>query len=238
MHVLYFHKHFFTSSLFTDYRSYEMARRLLARGHSVTVVCGDGPKSGNELTGKPVATIRRGVVDGINIIELSFPCSNYDSFPKRGWCYLRYAWCCGKLALWLKYDLLFAASPSLSAGIPGVVMKLFRNKPFVLEVPSLVPQQSGEKRVGKNFFILKAMAILEWLSCRSADALVTLPDNAGRLSRLAARARTRTERDIDQEKLDDHFVGFLEQKVILHGHAKNRGSALIYKTPHDVETTL
>jgi len=238
MHVLYFHKHFFTSSLFTDYRSYEMARRLLARGHSVTVVCGDGLNCGNELPGKPDSTVRGGVVDGINIIELNFPCSAYDSFPKRAWCFLRYAWCCVKLALWARYDLLFAASPSLSAGIPGVVMKIFRNKPFVLAVPSLLPEQPGDKRVRKNFFIVKATDLLEWLSRRSADALVTLPDNAGRLNRLAARARTRTERDIDQEKRDDHFVGFLEQKVILHGHTKNRGAALLYKTPQDIEKTL
>lgn len=238
MHVLYFQKHFFTSSLFTDYRSYEIARRLLARGHSVTVVCGGGPRSGNELTGKPGATIHCGVVDGINIIELYFPCSNYDFFPKRALCFWRYAWCCVKLALCLRYDLLFAASPALFSGIPGVVMKLFRNKPFVLEIPVLAPEQPGKEMAKKKFFRIKAMDILDWLCRSSADALVTLPDNAGALSSLATRARTRAAWDINREKLYDHFVCFLEQKVILHGHAKKQGPALLYKTPHDVETTL
>lgn len=238
MHVLYFHKHFFTSSLFTDYRSYEMACRLLVRGHSVTVVCGDGARTGNELPEKPGTTIRRGVVDGINIIELYFPCSNYDSPLKRVLCFWRYAWCCVKLALCLRYDLLFAASPAISSGIPGVVMKLFRNKPFVLEVSVLTPEQSREKRMNKNFFRIMAMDILDWLSRRSADALVILPDNGRRLRSLSVRARTRTTGDINREKLDDHFVGFLEQKVILHGHAKKRDPTQIYKTPHDVETIL
>jgi len=40
MHVLYFHQHFSTPAGSTGTRSYEMARRLIQRGHAVTMVCG------------------------------------------------------------------------------------------------------------------------------------------------------------------------------------------------------
>ena len=40
MKVLYFHQHFSTPRGATGTRSYEMARRLLERGHQVTMVCG------------------------------------------------------------------------------------------------------------------------------------------------------------------------------------------------------
>ena len=40
MKVLYFHQHFSTPKGSVGTRSYEMARRLIARGHQVTLVCG------------------------------------------------------------------------------------------------------------------------------------------------------------------------------------------------------
>jgi glycosyltransferase involved in cell wall biosynthesis len=174
MHVLYFHQHFSTPSGSTGTRSYEMARRLIARGHTVTMVCGSGQMASTGLTGKPAAGMRRGMVDGINIIELSLPYSNYDSFLKRVWIFLRYAWCSAKLALRLNYDLLFATSTPLTAGIPGIVMKLFRKKPFVFEVRDLWPELPREMGVITNPLILKAMDILEWLSYNSADACIGL----------------------------------------------------------------
>lgn len=40
MRVIYFHQHFSTPKGMVGIRSYEMARRLIARGHQVTMVCG------------------------------------------------------------------------------------------------------------------------------------------------------------------------------------------------------
>ena len=41
MKVLYFHQHFTTPALGGATRSYEFARRLIERGHTVTMVCGE-----------------------------------------------------------------------------------------------------------------------------------------------------------------------------------------------------
>lgn len=174
MHVLYLHQHFSTPTGSTGTRSYEMAQRLLAHGHEVTMVCGSGQMASSGLTGKPVDGMRRGSVDGINVIELCLPYSNYDSFLKRAWIFWLYAWRSVKLALRLDYDLLFATSTPLTAGIPGIVMRLFRKKPFVFEVRDLWPELPREMGVIRNPLILKAMDLLEWLSYHSADACIGL----------------------------------------------------------------
>jgi glycosyltransferase involved in cell wall biosynthesis len=151
-----------------------MAQRLLARGHEVTMVCGSGQMASSGLTGEPVEGVRRGNVDGINVIELWLPYSNYDSYLKRSLIFLRYAWRSVKLALRMDYDLLFATSTPLTAGIPGIVMKVFRKKPFVFEVRDLWPELPREMGVITNPIILKAMSMLEWLSYHSADMCIGL----------------------------------------------------------------
>jgi glycosyltransferase involved in cell wall biosynthesis len=174
MHVLYFHQHFSTPSGSTGTRSYEMAQRLIERGHSVTMVCGSGQMASSGLKEEPVHGMRRGNVDGIDVIELCLPYSNYDGFLKRAWIFLLFAWRSVKLALQLEYDLLFATSTPLTAGIPGIVMKLFRKKPFVFEVRDLWPELPREMGVITNPMILKGMDILEWMSYHSADACIGL----------------------------------------------------------------
>ena len=174
MRVLYFHQYFSTPSGSTGTRSYEMAQLLITRGHEVTVVCGSGRMSSTGLAGKPVKGTRRGKVDGIDIIELDLPYSNYDSFLKRSWIFLLFAWQSIGLALSLKYDLLFATSTPLTAGIPGIFATLLRRKPFVFEVRDLWPELPREMGVITNPVILWAMGVLEWMSYHSARGCIGL----------------------------------------------------------------
>ena len=151
-----------------------MAQRLIARGHQVTMVCGNGKMARSGLEGSQRDGFRRGPVDGIDVIELDIPYSNYDGLLKRSWLFALFALRSIKLALTLDYDLLFATSTPLTAGIPGIVMKLFRNKPFVFEVRDLWPELPREMGVIRNPLVLAAMGVLEWLSYHSADACIGL----------------------------------------------------------------
>lgn len=151
-----------------------MAQRLIARGHQVTMVCGSGKMARSGLEGSQRDGFRRGLVDGIDVIELDIPYSNYDGLLKRSWLFALFALRSIKLALTLDYDLLFATSTPLTAGIPGIVMKLFRNKPFVFEVRDLWPELPREMGVIRNPLVLSAMGVLEWLSYHSADACIGL----------------------------------------------------------------
>jgi glycosyltransferase involved in cell wall biosynthesis len=69
---------------------------------------------------------------------------------------------------------LFATSTPLTAGIPGILARWFRNKPFVFEVRDLWPELPRAMGVIRNPLLLWSMGVLEWASYRSAHALVGL----------------------------------------------------------------
>lgn len=65
MKVLYFHQYFSTPRGAGGTRSYEMARRLIERGHEVTMVCGSSGSGDTGISGGFRHGRRSGVVDGI-----------------------------------------------------------------------------------------------------------------------------------------------------------------------------
>ena len=174
MKVLYFHQHFSTPMGFTGTRSYEMALRLLERGHQVVMVCGSYGESNTGLTGEFVRGGRRGTVDGIDLIEFDLPYSNNDGFMRRAITFIRFALNSIYVALTERYDLIFATSTPLTAGIPGIIARHVRRKPFVFEVRDLWPELPRAMGVITNPIILWAMSVLEWTSYRSADHLIGL----------------------------------------------------------------
>jgi glycosyltransferase involved in cell wall biosynthesis len=174
MKILYFHQYFSTLEGSSGTRSYEMARRLIQRGHQVTVVCGSSSMSNTGLTGEPVRGVRRGVVDGIHVIEMQLAYSNYDGLWKRAGIFLRSALRSVAFALTHEYDLVFATSTPLTAGIPGIFARLLRRKPFVFEVRDLWPELPKAMGVISNPAVLLGMRVLEWVSYHSANHCIGL----------------------------------------------------------------
>lgn len=116
MKILYFHQHFTTPTQAGGTRSYELAQRLIAKGHSVCMVCGETAKL--SLPETNVKGIHQGMIDGIRVIQIALPYSNKDGIDKRAWTFLKFAWRGISIALKEDYDLLFATSTPLTAGIP------------------------------------------------------------------------------------------------------------------------
>lgn len=174
MRVIYFHQHFVTPKGPGGIRSYAMAQRLIECGHQVTMVCGSIAGGNTGLDGQYVNGMRRGVSDGINVIELDLAYSNADGFVKRARTFLQFAWRSVGLAFTEQYDVLFATTTPLTAGIPGILARWLRGKPFVFEVRDLWPELPRAMGVIRNPVVLWAMSVLEWLSYRSAHLLVGL----------------------------------------------------------------
>jgi len=172
--VLYFHQHFVTPKGAGAIRSYAMARKLIERGHSVTLVCGSAHGGTTGLDGPFVNGQRRGLVDGIDVVELNLEYSNSDGFAKRIRTFLSFALRSVKIALTEKYDLVLATTTPLTAGIPGIFARWLRGKPFVFEVRDLWPELPKAMGVIKNPAILWTMGILEWASYRSAHRVIGL----------------------------------------------------------------
>ncbi|MDR2149053.1 MAG: glycosyltransferase family 4 protein [Tannerella sp.] len=171
MKILYFHQHFQIPAQAGGTRSYELARGLIARGHEVCMVCGEVAKL--DLSPTKISGIYRGNIDGIDVIQISLPYSNKDGIIKRTRTFIKFAYKGIRIALKEKYDLLFATSTPLTAGIPGIIAKWFRKKKFVFEVRDLWPEIP--KALGlKNPLLLWGMSFLEWLTYRSANACIGL----------------------------------------------------------------
>jgi glycosyltransferase involved in cell wall biosynthesis len=174
MKFLYFHQHFSTPQGATGIRSYWMARRLIERGHQVTMVCGTYRGGRTGLDGPFNRGRRRGLVDGIDVIELELPYGNADGFARRTLTFLKFAWRSVGIALAEPYDLVFATTTPLTAGVPGIFARWLRRKPFVFEVRDLWPELPKAMGVIRNRFVLAAMSALEWVSYRSATRCIGL----------------------------------------------------------------
>lgn len=174
MRILYFHQHFSTPRGAAGIRSYEMARALLRHGHEVTMVCGSYGQGRTGLDGPFRRGRRSGTVDGIRIIEFDLAYSNADGFVRRSWTFCKFALGSVRLALTGRYDLVFATTTPLTAGIPGIVARWLRRKPFVFEVRDLWPELPRAMGVITNPVVLRLLSALEWLSYRSADRCVAL----------------------------------------------------------------
>ena len=171
--ILYFHQHFSTPQGSAGIRSYQMARRLIARGHSVTMVCGSYDQGSTGLTMPFEHGERRGTVDGIKVIELELSYSNKLGFAARANQFLRYAMRSARLAWSEPADIVFATSTPLTAAIPGIVAQI-RGRPFVFEVRDLWPELPKAMGVIRNPVVIALLRALEWLGYRSADRLVGL----------------------------------------------------------------
>jgi glycosyltransferase involved in cell wall biosynthesis len=174
MRILYFHQHFSTPKGATGIRSYEMARRLVAQGHQVTMVCGSYGGGNTGLTGPFLSGKREGKVEGIDVIEFDLAYANSDGFLKRALSFLKFALRSIGVALTARYDLVFATTTPLTAGIPGIFARWLRNKPFVFEVRDLWPELPKAMGVIRNPVVLWGMSLLEWASYRSAHRLIGL----------------------------------------------------------------
>lgn len=152
-----------------------MAKRLIEHGHQVTMVCGSGFMARTGLMGEPENGIRRGWVDGIDVIEINLVYSNYDSLIRRALIFLKYALKSVRIAWKEKYDVLFATSTPLTAGIPGIVMRIMKpDKRFVFEVRDLWPELPKAMGVVSNPFVLFGMAVLEKVSYAAMHGGVAL----------------------------------------------------------------
>ncbi len=174
MKILYFHQHFSTPMGSTGTRSYEMAKKLIVSGHQVTMVCGSYDGANTGLQSAFINGQRRGVVDGINIIEFAVDYSNNQSFWQRTSAFMKYAYRSIKVALTQQYDVIFATSTPLTAALPGIFARWLRNKHFIFEVRDLWPELPKAMGVITNPLILGSLAVLEWLAYKSAHGHIGL----------------------------------------------------------------
>lgn len=174
MKILYLHQHFSTPKGAVGIRSYQMARKALQQGHEVTMVCGSYGGGETGLSTPLSRGMRRGYVDGIQVIEFDLAYSNNANFLVRSLLFVRFMLRSIWLVLTEEYDIAFATTTPLTVGLPGIVARWIRRKPFVFEVRDLWPELPKAMGVIRNPLILAALSLLEWASYKSATRLIGL----------------------------------------------------------------
>ena len=174
MKIIFFDQHFSTPDGATGNRSYWNCKALEESGHEVVVICGSYYSAKTGLNNSFQNGKREGIVNNIRIVEYDMQYSNNDSFLKRTWIFIKFALRSTGFALKEPCDLIFATSTPLTIGIPGIITRWVKRKPFIFEVRDLWPELPREMGVITNPIILWLMGILEWVSYHSSIRLIGL----------------------------------------------------------------
>jgi len=149
------------------------------------MVCGSYAQGKTGLESHFTKGCRRGVVDGIDVIEFDLDYGNHMGLARRVEVFAKFAFGSIGVALREPTDVVFATTTPLTAGIPGIFARWLRRKTFVFEVRDLWPELPKAMGVISNPVVLGAMSVLEWVSYRSANRLVGL--SPGIVEGIAAR---------------------------------------------------
>jgi glycosyltransferase involved in cell wall biosynthesis len=178
--VLYFHQYFATRRRSTATRSYELARRLVERGHKVTIVSRDTRRLESGRDRPPEGRlVGRETVDGIDVLYLNIPYAN--RYPKA----LRLASFTAFTiassvagALERKPDVVFASSTPLTIGAAGLLTARAKRVPFVFEIRDLWPAVPVQLGVLKNPAAIRSAEWLERRLYRGAERIVVLSEGS------------------------------------------------------------
>lgn len=173
MRVLYLHQFFATrDSSLGLIRSYEFARRMVERGHQVTMVTSSSrlPESYDRRL------FTQGDVDGIKVRSVRVRYSNYMGYARRMWSFALFTLGATWLALTAgRHDVVFATSTPLTVGIPGWIAAALTRTPFVFEVRDLWPEAAIQMGALKRSGLLaRAAKALERFLYRRAAAVIAL----------------------------------------------------------------
>jgi glycosyltransferase involved in cell wall biosynthesis len=224
-------------------RLYELARRAVAAGHSVTVVTGFP----NYPTGVIAAGYRgrfrmEEEMDGIRVIRTWVYATPNRGFARRILNHLSFAFssltATGMLG---KADVFFVESPPLFIGLAALAYRRLKKAPYIFNVSDIWPQSAVELGALRNRLAVRLAEMLEMhLYRRAACVSVVTP---GMVERLAHRGVPREKLFLLTNGVDTSVfkpatpnmelartLGLDERKVFLyagtHGMAQGLGTVL------------
>ncbi|MCI3936491.1 glycosyltransferase family 4 protein [Chryseobacterium aahli] len=166
MNILYIHQYFLTPQEPGGTRSYWLAQELIKNGHKVTMLTSST---------KFAEEIKEINVDGIEVIYLKEEYDQNMSITRRLKAFVKFMYKSSKIGLMQKnIDLVIATSTPLTIGVPALVLKWLKKKPFVFEVRDLWPEVPIQMGAIKNKWMIKATRSLEKLIYKNASHVIAL----------------------------------------------------------------
>ena len=163
MKILLLHQHFKTPYKGGAIRSYYLAKALVDRGISVTVITGHN------------APYQKEDIDGIEVHHLQVPYDNSFGAARRIQSFLRFANKATALAKsFTQVDLCYAISVPLTVGLVALRLKRKFNIPFLFEVGDLWPEAPIQLGFINNYFVKRSLYALEKRIYKAAESVVAL----------------------------------------------------------------
>ena len=148
-------------------RSFEMARRLVAQGHSVDLITSrrePGIETDWFVTDE----------EGIRVHWLPVAYSNHMGFAQRIGAFLRFAVGSASKAASIKADVVFATSTPLTIVLPGIFAAWRQRVPLVFEVRDMWPAVPIAMGMLRNRFLIAVAKWLERLAYKRSRHIVAL----------------------------------------------------------------
>jgi len=171
LRVLYLHQYFVAPSGAGGTRSFEFARRLVARGHRVTIVTSTAYVRATDVNPQSWG------IDDPDLLKVSLinvPYSNRMKYARRLRAFATFAALASLRASRLPADVVFATSTPLTIALPGVVAKRRLRAPMVFEVRDLWPEIPIAVGALRNPISIWLARRLERFAYRNADEIVAL----------------------------------------------------------------
>lgn len=172
MRILYFYQYFTTPKGAWSTRAYEFTRRWVEAGDEVTIVTSVYDKS--DL--KPKGLVSSLKVDGIDVKVINLKLSNKDSVAFRVFTFAAYALIASWYALTVPADVVVSSSGPITVGIPGLLARYVRRRPFVFEVRDLWPEGSIQLGILNNKLLIRLTRFFEKRCYLAASTVVALSD--------------------------------------------------------------
>ncbi|GGO85169.1 glycosyltransferase WbuB [Marinobacterium nitratireducens] len=168
MKIIYLHQYFTTPEMSGGTRSFEMARRLVDKGHEVHIITSWRDKRCHK--GWWLQDIK-----GIKVHWLPVDYNNSMSYRKRLAAFFKFAGASAVKAASIKNaDLVFATSTPLTIAIPGIYASKRLKIPMVFEVRDLWPEMPIAVGALNNTLLRWAAGRLEKFAYRNSKHVIAL----------------------------------------------------------------
>jgi len=171
MRIVYLHQYFNSPKQAGSTRSYEMGRRLAAKGHQVHLITSERTST------RSSRGWRQEWIDGMMVHWLHVPYSNHMPYARRMVAFLQFAFGAGWRAAALPADVVFATSTPLTIALPGIFAAKRNRTPLVFEVRDLWPEEAIAMGAVRGRLPIALANALERFAYRHSAQIVALsPD--------------------------------------------------------------
>lgn len=225
MHVLYIHQYFATLDSGTGTRSYEFARRLVAKGHVVTVLT--GPTHLTAFVPNDAGWVYRFQHEGIAVVVANVSYHQSMSYFRRVASFGLFALLSAWLALRVpRPNVTYASSTPLTVALPALVAKWFRWVPYVFEVRDIWPAVPVGIGVLRNRVVIWCLRRLERRAYLGARHVVAL--SPGMADEVHRSIGSRRPCSVITNCADTRFFESADREAIRHRHGWENACVLLH----------